>query len=89
MEPVIVRPLIYVLELEDDCYYVGITMNLNLRLAQHWAGNGSKWTGLHKPRRVVEIFVDDATLAKENEVTQLYKTKYGDDKVRGGFWVKV
>ena len=89
MKPVVVCPLIYVLELEDDCYYVGITHNLNLRFAQHLAGDGANWTTVHKPLRIIEVISEDATLQKENQVTRSYINRYGEEKVRGGSYCKV
>jgi predicted GIY-YIG superfamily endonuclease len=89
MKPVVVCPLIYVLALEDDCYYVGITHNLNLRYAQHLAGDGANWTTVHKPLRIVEVISEDATLQKENQVTRSYINRYGEEKVRGGSYCRV
>jgi len=89
MKPVVVCPLIYVLALEDDCYYIGITHNLNLRFAQHLAGDGAGWTTVHKPLRIVEVISEDATLQKENQVTRSYMNTYGEEKVRGGSYCKV
>jgi predicted GIY-YIG superfamily endonuclease len=89
MKPVVVCPLIYVLALEDDCYYVGITHNLNLRYAQHLAGDGAGWTTVHKPLKIIEVISEDATLQKENEVTLRYMKTYGEGKVRGGSYCKV
>jgi len=87
MEPILVFPLVYVLELESNKYYIGITNNLNYRYAQHLAGNGAKWTKMYKPIRVVEVVVN-ATLAHENEITKRYMDQYGLDNVRGGSWAK-
>ena len=89
MKPVVVCPLIYVLALEDDCYYVGITHNLNLRYAQHLAGDGANWTTVHKPLRIIEVISEDATLQKENQVTRSYINRYGEEKVRGGSYCRV
>jgi len=89
MEPIIVSPIVYVLELEDEKYYVGITYNLNIRLAQHIGGTGAKWTRLHKPKKVIEIIHCDITSTTENEVTRKYKELYGDANVRGGSYTKV
>ena len=34
----------YILKCADDSYYVGSTKNLDLRLAQHQSGKGSRYT---------------------------------------------
>jgi len=78
--------LVYVLELEDDCIYIGITTNLNLRLAQHITGEGAIWTRLHKVIGVIEVMI--GTRAIEDEVTKEYIKEYGEDKVKGGSWCK-
>jgi len=89
MEPILVAPIIYVLELEDDCFYVGITYNLNLRIAQHLSGTGAGWTKMHKPVKIVEVFHDGCTRQMEDEVTKRYVEIYGAENVRGGSWCKV
>ena len=89
MQPITVCPMIYTLELEDGCYYVGITHNINMRYAQHLAGQGAGWTTVHKPLRILEVFSQDATLRRENEITKQYMEKYGEAKVRGGSYCKV
>ena len=38
---------LYMLPLEDGCYYVGTTVNINKRYNQHAAGTGAAWTKLH------------------------------------------
>jgi predicted GIY-YIG superfamily endonuclease len=88
MKPILVSPIVYVLECGEGNYYVGITMDFNKRLAQHLAGEGAKWTKLHPPVRVVEIIHENANLFLENETTQRYIALYGADKVRGGSWCR-
>lgn len=88
MKPILVYPLIYVLELEEAKWYIGITTNLNYRWAQHLAGDGAKWTRLYKPKRIVEVYVENCDEKLENEVTQQYIEKYGKENVRGGSWTK-
>jgi len=91
MEAVTVCPLVYVLELQDDCWYIGSTHNLNFRYAQHLMGKGAGWTRLHKPIRVAEvIFEEDGEtgLKLENTVTKRYMEEYGRDNVKGGSWTK-
>lgn len=89
MEALLVYPTIYVLNLEDDCYYVGITMDLNKRLSQHWSGKGAKWTMLHKPVSVEKIIFPVLDSKMENEITLEYMNKFGKEKVKGGSYCKV
>ena len=88
MKPVFVRVLGYVLQLEDDCLYVGTTLNLNQRLSQHWDGDGAKWTALHKPRNLLEV-VYDVDEDWENLTTLTLMEVYGREKVRGGCYCRV
>ena len=88
MEPILVAPMIYVLELEDDCFYIGITYNLNLRIAQHLSGSGAQWTKMHRPKKIVEVFYEGCTRQKEDEVTKKYVEIYGAECVRGGSWTR-
>jgi len=88
MEPILVYPIVYVLKLENDKYYVGITTNLNYRVAQHLNGSGANWTRLHKPISIIETILN-STHAMENEVTKRYIEQYGKENVRGGSWTKV
>jgi len=86
MKAVWVCPMVYVLELEDDCWYVGITHNLNMRYAQHLSGDGAVWTKMHPPKRIHAVYTEDASFKLENEVTRKLIDVYGVDKVRGGAW---
>ena len=90
------KKLIYVLELEDECYYVGVTSDINHRYDSHASGGGSKWTQLHKPLSKDKMIVLEIGLNKENPynlvrvdestVTYHLMLKKGIDKVRGGGW---
>ena len=84
LEPILVQPIVYVLELEDDCWYVGITMNLNQRLSQHWSGQGAKWTRLHKPDKVAFI----KYMGCEQEIVEEMIAQHGRELVRGGSWTR-
>jgi predicted GIY-YIG superfamily endonuclease len=83
--PMLVHAVVYVLELEHGCYYVGITFNFNHRMSQHFGGYGSKWTTLHKPVRLEEVILC-GTKEIENATTLKYMKRHGADKVRGGNW---
>jgi predicted GIY-YIG superfamily endonuclease len=89
MKGLMIYPSLYVLKLEDDCWYVGITMDLNKRLAQHWSGEGAKWTKLHKPISVDRVIFPADQDTIENDITKEYMELYGKEKVRGGSWCKV
>ena len=46
---------IYVIQLEEGKYYIGKTNNPQFRLESHFNSNGSEWTKIYKPIRVVEL----------------------------------
>ena len=46
---------IYTLLLEQGKYYIGKTNNPQFRLENHFHSNGSEWTSLYKPIRVLEL----------------------------------
>ena len=89
---------LYVLELEDDCYYVGIADgDTKIRFKSHMAGHGSKWTKLHKPLQrdepmlVLEMGVGvdnpfNLIEVDESTVTYHLMCEKGFDKVRGSGW---
>jgi predicted GIY-YIG superfamily endonuclease len=77
----------YILKLEDDCWYVGITKNgkVNQRLANHLNYGASGWTKVHKPVSVYKVVEGD----REEEITKKLIAKYGADKVRGWHYVQI
>lgn len=62
-------PYLYILECADGSYYVGSTWDAELRLAQHNAGEGAKYTRRRRPVRFayVEWFerIDEAYAAEK------------------------
>ena len=76
---------LYVLKLEHDKYYVGITSRVSERLTQHMQGEGAKWTKLHPPREIVHLApfaTRNLALVAEEKAT-LVCAAHGKD-VRGG-----
>lgn len=79
---------VYVLLLNGNNYYVGITGDVARRYEQHSRGKGSKWTAKHKPVSIIEhrclgrMTMDEAAIV-ENEVFEEYFLSYGY-RVRGG-----
>jgi len=74
---------IYVLELEQNKYYVGKTKNPSIRLDQHFNFSGSQWTKKYKPIKILEI-IPNCDDFDEDKYTLKYMTIYGIDNVRGG-----
>jgi predicted GIY-YIG superfamily endonuclease len=89
LEAITIHPLCYVLELENGYYYIGSTLDLNKRLAQHFTAKASGWTKIHKPISVVSVFYPTNGIQDENEITKAYIVAHGAEKVRGGSWTRV
>ena len=81
---------VYVLGLEDGCYYIGKTRDLQRRTLEHFvsASAGAEWTREHKPRRVLEVLdVPEVCLPAglfEDLVTKQYMMRFGIRFIRGG-----
>ena len=74
---------IYVLQLQNDKYYIGKTLNPHFRFETHFTNNGSEWTKLHKPIKILEL-IPNCDNYDEDKYTYKYMDKYGIDNVRGG-----
>lgn len=79
---------LYVLQCEDGTYYVGKSKDVAKRFKEHTSGNGSAWTSVHKPLRIVETrpLRNDHD---ENNLTKDYMKKYGVENVRGGSYSQI
>lgn len=80
---------LYALQLEDNCWYVGMSFNVEKRFSKHCKGKGAQWTKLHKPIKIHEIrqtefYSQDSVARLEDDMTLEYALKHGSDKVRGG-----
>ena len=82
---------LYVLKLEEDKWYVGITAQTpEKRMKQHVNKfGGARWTEIYKPIKIHDTeFLGDVSVEKaldyEGRVTRKYMEKYGDNNVRGG-----
>jgi len=85
---IIYRNTVYVLECENDKYYVGSTGHRRQRYRQHFdeKRGGSTWTRMHKPIRVVKEYKRIPIrylMGMESQITSEYMVKYGVNNVRG------
>ena len=74
---------IYVLKLEDNCWYVGRSVDVAKRVESHFLQQGSAWTKIHKPISLEKTYTAASAFDEDYYVNQ-YMLKYGRDKVRGG-----
>jgi predicted GIY-YIG superfamily endonuclease len=79
---------LYVLQLEDDKWYVGKTDDVSKRLEQHLNGKGSAWTKEYSPVRIAQQRPITSIHDETNTTLDLMK-KYGIDNVRGGAYCQV
>jgi predicted GIY-YIG superfamily endonuclease len=73
---------IYILELEDNKYYIGRTNNIERRYIEHLSSN-NKWIKTFKPIKILEEIILTSNHQEDN-ITKDYMYKYGIDNVRGG-----
>jgi hypothetical protein len=79
---------IYVLQLEQEKYYIGKTENPNFRIEQHFQSGGAVWTKKYNPISVIEI-IPDCDDYDEDKYTRRYMDNYGIDNVRGGSFCEI
>jgi predicted GIY-YIG superfamily endonuclease len=79
---------IYTLQLEQGKYYIGKTNNPKFRLENHFNSNGSEWTKIYKPIKLLEL-IPNCDDYDENKFTEKYMDKYGINNVRGGSFVSI
>ena len=77
---------VYVLRLQDHCWYVGYSVSPEVRIASHFMGRGAQWTRLHPPVAVESLQPGDEKL--ENVVTIATMVKHGYKRVRGGRYLE-
>jgi hypothetical protein len=79
---------IYVLQLEQEKYYIGKTENPNFRIEQHFQSGGAVWTKKYNPISVIKI-IPDCDDYDEDKYTRKYMDNYGIDNVRGGSFCEI
>jgi len=80
---------LYVLELANSNFYVGMTRNVDARFKKHLSGMGSQWTALHRPLRILRCadtgLTSDSEAARiEDALTVQTMEQFGRYCVRGG-----
>jgi predicted GIY-YIG superfamily endonuclease len=83
----ITRSYVYVLELEDNRYYVGRTSNFIQRMNEHFTDNGALYTKKYKPIKIKEV-IEEKTCYDERDKTLEYMEIYGWENVRGYAWCR-
>ena len=86
------RCTVYVLQCEDNKYYVGSTTNRKRRYNEHAKRRGSKWTKTYAPLNVVAEYKripQKFLLGYESKVTAETMLKYGVNNVRGSMFCSV
>jgi predicted GIY-YIG superfamily endonuclease len=80
--------VLYVLRLNQNKYYVGVTSNLENRLNQHESLNGSEWTRKHKIIGLISSEPLFSEFQEDMKVKELMSV-HGIDNVRGGKYSRV
>ena len=79
---------IYILELENNKYYIGKTDDVSKRYEQHVNGNGSYWTKINKPISIIKT-IENCSVFDEDKYVKEYMFKYGINNVRGGTYNQI
>ena len=79
---------IYILELENNKYYVGKTTNPAFRIEQHFNSSGSQWTKKYKPIKILEL-IPNCDNYDEDKYTIKYMENKGINNVRGGSFCEI
>ena len=75
---------IYVLKLAQGRYYVGkSSKSVDERFAAHLSGNGSEWTKIYEPIKIIELKENVSPFEEDSTVLRWMSMK-GIDNVRGG-----
>ena len=79
---------VYVLSLNDNKYYVGLSSQLNIRISNHLINPSTKWVK-NFPVMNIKCIIKNSNRLLENDLTLYLMNIYGWDNVRGGAWTKV
>ncbi len=73
---------IYILQLDQNKYYIGKSVIPDTRILDHFNSNdkAAAWTKIYKPIKVLEIY-DNVSEFDEDNYTKKYMKIYGIDNV--------
>lgn len=74
---------IFVLELEQNKYYLGFTIYNYFNFNHHFNSKEIRWTNKYRPIRLLELIYNCDTFDLD-KYTIMYMSSYGIDNVRGG-----
>jgi hypothetical protein len=74
---------VYIIQLEDNRFYVGTTCNPQFSMSRHFNATGTPWTTKYNPIKIIE-FIPDCDKYDEDKHVRRYMENYGIDHVRGG-----
>jgi hypothetical protein len=88
---------VYVLQLQEEKWYVGQTKDPVRRFAQHIEGSGAVWTQIYRPTgKALLMKVDEPAAAHgfadpvtESSITLQMMGLFGIENVRGAGWSKI
>lgn len=85
---------LFVLTLEDDCYYVGYSSKPDVRIKRYFSGKGATWTALPKPvgvltTRSLGLLCESEAATKAADATLSMMKLFGWRNVRGAAWKSV
>ncbi len=79
---------IYILKLEQNKYYVGLTKYPESRIQEHFNGTGSAFTKLYKPLLIIKQ-IQTYDRYDEDKIVKQCMSKYGILNVRGGSYSNI
>jgi hypothetical protein len=79
---------IYILKLEQNKYYIGLSKYPESRIQEHFNGNGSSFTSLFKPIQIIKQ-IQTYDRYDEDKIVKQCMSKYGILNVRGGSYSNI
>tara|TARA_B110000977_G_C11031923_1_gene475595 strand:+ start:708 stop:1265 length:558 start_codon:yes stop_codon:yes gene_type:complete len=82
------KPKVYVLQLQNNKYYVGESINPKKRIQDHFKGRGSVWTKINQPVKSLEPLTRPQDDLWELTETLRRMNFHGVDNVRGSLFTQ-